>query len=256
MLRVMGWIVAVGLVMGLSGGIAFADPKPAADRSGKAGGMRAAAAALDDAHTALKRADEDARGRRNKAITLIEQAFGECEKGLEAAEGPGWKNTPIRGGDRHDRQRDRKNYDQDNAGAWQEAQDALNDAMQIMVNESGTNFKGHKAAAAKFAKEALDQVDAGLEAAQTAGERDRRTRQLRERSDRFYSRLPGQVRDTALAVAPHLLIQDVNTEEGDSETGRLFHIEGISGKRNAQLTIGEDGQLWEAKFTPRRYEED
>lgn len=256
MMCLMRWMLAAGLVVGLSGGVAFADPKPAADRSGKAVGLRAAAAALDDAHTALKRADEDARGRRNKAITLIEQAFTECEKGLEAAEGPGWKDKPIRGGDQRDRRRGRKNYDPGNVGAWQEAQDALNDAMQIMTNESGTIFKGHKAQAMKLTKEAQELVDAGLELAQKSSERDRRTRQMRERSDRFYSQLPGKVRDSALSVAPHLMIQDLNVEDGDSETGRLFHIEGISGRRNAKLTIGEDGQLWEAKFTPRWYEED
>jgi hypothetical protein len=64
------------------------------------------------------------------------------------------------------------------------------------------------------------------------------------------------VRDTALSIAPHLMIQDLKVEDGDSEIGRLFHIEGISGKRDAEMVISEDGQLWEAKFTPRRYEED
>ncbi|MCC6422372.1 MAG: hypothetical protein IT447_02750 [Phycisphaerales bacterium] len=254
MLRMMGWILTAGLVVGLSQG-AFAAPK-APDKSGKATGLRAAAAALDDAHTALKRADEDARGRRNRAITLIEQAFTECEKGLEAAEGPHWKDKPISGGDQRDRQRDRKNYDEDNVGAWQEAHDALNDAMEIMTNESGTIFKGHKAEAMKLTKVAQDLVDSGLEAAVKSSERDKRTRQMRDRSDKFYSRLPGKVRDTAVSIAPHLLIVDLNVEEGDSEIGRLFHIEGISGKRDADLVISEDGQLWEAKFTPRRYDED
>jgi hypothetical protein len=255
MFRLMGWMLAAGLVVGLAQA-ATAAPRPAADRSGKATGLRAAAAALDDAHTALKRADEDARGRRDKSITLIEQAFTECEKGLEAAEGPGWKDKPIRGGDQRDRQRERKNYDQDNVGAWQEAHDALDDAMQIMTNESGTIFKGHKAEAMKLTREAQNLVEGGLEGAIKSGERDRRTRQMRERSDRFYSRLPGKVRDTALSIAPHLMIQDLKVEDGDSEIGRLFHIEGISGKRDAEMVISEDGQLWEAKFTPRRYEED
>lgn len=249
MIRTMGWLMTAGLVLGLAAGSLFADPKPAADRSGKATGLRAAAAALDDAHTALKRADEDPRGRRNEAITLIEQAFTECEKGLEAAEGPGWKDTPIKGGDRRDRERKLKNYSQDNVGAWQETQDALNDALQIMVNESATVFKGHKQAAIKLTKEASDLVGAGLEAAQQADTHNRRTRQMRERSDRFYSRLPSAVKETALSLAPELLIQDMYTDDGDSDTGRLFHIKGISGHRNAELSIGENGLLWEARFT-------
>jgi len=259
MLRVMGWMMAAGMMLGLAGGTVLAQPRPAADRSGKAGGLRAAAAALDDAHTALKRAEEDARGRRNEAIKLIEQAFTECEKGLEAAEGPNWKNTPIRGGDRRDRQRDRKNYPQGDVGAWQEAQDALKDAMQIMVNESGTAFKGHKQEAARLTKQAMEQVDAGLEAAQmndNSNSRDRRGRNSRDRSDRYLSRLPGAVKNTALSLAPGLVIQDMDVEDGDSDTGRLYEIKGVSGRRNARLTIGEDGQLWEAKFTPRRYGDD